>query len=185
MKKQIIFFIIALFVILVTGSAGCQPLTPASNQNANVAVITNFDECVAAGNPVMESYPRRCNANGQTFSEYIGNELEKIDLIRIDSPRPNAVVASPLEITGQARGIWYFEASFSVKLLDANGEEITLKPPYIMTTENWMTEEFVPFKATIEFSAPSTATGTLILEKGNPSGLPENDDSLIVPVKFR
>ena len=50
---------------------------------------------------------------------------------------------------------------------------------------DWMTEEFVPFKAMLEFSAPTTATGTLVLEKDNPSGLPENADSLIVPVKFR
>jgi hypothetical protein len=34
--------------------------------------ITNFDECVAAGNPVMESLPRQCSANGQTFTEEIG-----------------------------------------------------------------------------------------------------------------
>jgi hypothetical protein len=33
------------------------------------ANITSFAECVAAGNPVMESYPRRCNAQGQTFVE--------------------------------------------------------------------------------------------------------------------
>jgi len=32
--------------------------------------ITNFDECVAAGNPVMESYPRQCmDSDGQTFVE--------------------------------------------------------------------------------------------------------------------
>ena len=33
--------------------------------------ITNFEECVAAGNPVMESYPRQCRANGQTYVETI------------------------------------------------------------------------------------------------------------------
>ena len=31
------------------------------------AAITNFDECVAAGNPVMESFPEQCMANGETF----------------------------------------------------------------------------------------------------------------------
>lgn len=36
------------------------------NQNQK-PVITNFDECVAAGNPIMESYPEQCAANGQTF----------------------------------------------------------------------------------------------------------------------
>ena len=31
--------------------------------------ITNFEQCAAAGNPIMESYPRQCRANGQTFVE--------------------------------------------------------------------------------------------------------------------
>jgi hypothetical protein len=34
-------------------------------------VVTNFEECVAAGNPIMESHPRRCQHNGQTFIEVI------------------------------------------------------------------------------------------------------------------
>lgn len=30
--------------------------------------INSYEACVAAGNPVMESYPERCAANGQTFT---------------------------------------------------------------------------------------------------------------------
>lgn len=34
--------------------------------------ITNFEECIAAGNPAMESYPRQCRSDdGQTFTEEI------------------------------------------------------------------------------------------------------------------
>ena len=33
--------------------------------------ITNFEECEAAGYPVMESYPRQCRAGDQTFTEII------------------------------------------------------------------------------------------------------------------
>ncbi len=33
--------------------------------------VTDFDSCVAAGNPVMESYPRQCAAGGQTYVEVI------------------------------------------------------------------------------------------------------------------
>ena len=43
-------------------------------QNAQIAIldeIDSFEECVAAGNPVMESYPQQCSANGQTFVEEI------------------------------------------------------------------------------------------------------------------
>src|SRR5262245_49834153 len=33
-------------------------------------VISNFEECAAAGNPVMESYPRQCTTkDGRTFVE--------------------------------------------------------------------------------------------------------------------
>ena len=36
--------------------------------------IKNFEQCIAAGNPAMESYPRQCSANGQTFVEEIDGE---------------------------------------------------------------------------------------------------------------
>ncbi len=39
----------------------------------NGAVVVDFDSCVAAGNAVMESYPRKCNYNGHTYVENISN----------------------------------------------------------------------------------------------------------------
>lgn len=42
---------------------------------APAPTINSFMECVNAGNPVMESYPRQCSANGQTFTEEIAPEL--------------------------------------------------------------------------------------------------------------
>ena len=47
-----------------------------------------------------------------------------------------------------------------------------------------MTQDFVPFLATLEFETPDTEQGTLVFEKDNPSGLPEHDDRLIMPVRF-
>jgi len=49
---------------------------------------------------------------------------------------------------------------------------------------DWMTTEFVPFEAVLEFAVPQTEFGTLILEKDNPSGLPQNADSISIPVRF-
>ena len=40
--------------------------------------IKDFEQCVAAGNPVMESYPRQCTANNQTFVEEIEILEQKI-----------------------------------------------------------------------------------------------------------
>ncbi len=42
------------------------------NQGECVSSITNFEECIAAGNPAMESYPRQCRTkDGQHFVEVL------------------------------------------------------------------------------------------------------------------
>ncbi|MEK7641088.1 MAG: Gmad2 immunoglobulin-like domain-containing protein [Patescibacteria group bacterium] len=108
---------------------------------------------------------------------------DKNNLIVVDRPKTGEMAVSPLSISGKARGYWYFEASFPVRLLDGNGKLLALKPA--QAEDNWMTEEFVPFSVTLEFEKPETETGTLILQKDNPSGLPEHDDELRIPVRFR
>src|SRR4030042_511886 len=146
---------------------------------SSTASINSFEECIAAGNAVLESYPRQCKTeDGKTFTEYIGNELEKFDLIRVESVRSNQVIASPLYISGLARGYWFFEASFPIKLYDESGNEIAVV--IAQAKEDWMTEDFVPFEAVLEFQA-SGQKGTLVFEKDNPSGLPENGDKLEMP----
>ena len=171
-KKQILIGGVVLILALVWYAFQTKPIT-----------IADFDACVAEGFPVMESYPRQCRTSeGTTFREDIGNELEKDDLIRISEPRPNAVITSPLVIKGMARGNWFFEASFPVKLYDGNGEE--LARGVAQAKGSWMTTEFVPFEATLSFTMPTTTKGTLLLDKDNPSGLPENEDALRVPVRF-
>lgn len=105
------------------------------------------------------------------------------DLIRVESPAPNSLISSPVKISGEARGFWYFEASFPVKLFDADGNLITVKPA--QAKSEWMTENFVPFELSLDFEKPSTANGFLVLKKDNPSGLPEYDNEIQIPVRFR
>ncbi|MDD5164429.1 MAG: GerMN domain-containing protein [Patescibacteria group bacterium] len=104
----------------------------------------------------------------------------KITDIKVTKPQPNEIISSPLEIEGEARGTWFFEASFPVKLLDSSGAEIA--KGIAQAKSDWMTEDFVPFTATLQFNVPVETKGILILEKDNPSGLPENADELRVPV---
>lgn len=153
------------------------------------APATNFQECVAAGNVVMESYPRQCNTkDGKHFVEDIGNALEKSDLIRLTSPLPGAEITSPVIITGEARGTWFFEASFPVYLTDWDGKIIA--QGVAAAKSDWMTTDFVPFTATLTFTTADISgnysdKGTLILKKDNPSGLPEHDDALEIPVRLK
>ncbi|MDF1497917.1 MAG: Gmad2 immunoglobulin-like domain-containing protein [Patescibacteria group bacterium] len=154
-----------------------------NNKVEEVVKVNNFQECVKDGNPVMESYPRQCRAGKKTFTEYIGNENEKADLIFLDYPRPNQAIKSPLVIKGQARGFWFFEGDFPVVLTNWDG--LIIGDGIAQAQGEWMTEEFVPFVAVIEFEVPEYKNnGTLILQKDNPSDLPENDDALEIPVLF-
>jgi len=147
-------------------------------------IVNSFDECLLAGFAVMESYPRQCRTDdGELFVEDIGNELEKADLIRIDNPRPNQEIQSPLAINGEARGYWFFEGDFPIELINSDGE-IIVQGVATAKTE-WMTEDFVQFETLLEFEKPENNRGTLILRKDNPSGLPENEDALEIPVVFK
>lgn len=179
--KQV--FLIIVLLVIVTGGVAVFMVLRQENASDNSSSIANFEECVAAGYAVMESYPRQCKGpDGRTFAGYIGNELEKADLIRVANPWPYQMISSPLVLEGEARGVWFFEASFPIKLFDGDGKEITYA--IAQAQGEWMTEEFVPFKATLEFEKPATEMGALIFEKDNPSGLPEHADSLVMPIRF-
>ena len=60
-----------------------------SNTQSTNNSITNFDECVASGNPVAESYPEQCSANGQTFVNEKSNlvttlnDNEAVELLKV------------------------------------------------------------------------------------------------------
>jgi hypothetical protein len=165
------------------------------NQNEGVAVgegvARSFEECADMGFPVMESYPAQCtDGAGNHFTESVGNILEKRNLIRPTTPLPNGTIESPLALRGEARGTWYFEASFPIVLTDWDGKIVA--EGHATAQADWMTEDFVPYEAALTFTNPHKTgdpdfmkRGTLILKKDNPSGLPEHDDALEIPVWFQ
>lgn len=104
-------------------------------------------------------------------------------MIRISDLTANQLVKSPLTVTGQALGNWFFEASFPVELLDGNGKSLLMVPA--QAQGDWMTSSFVPFSVTLSFAQPITATGTLVFRNDNPSGLPENQKELRIPLRFK
>jgi hypothetical protein len=120
--------------------------------------------------------------NGGTAEEPDEPDIIETSLVRVTAPARNAMVRSPLAVTGEARGNWYFEASFPLRVIDANGRQLGVS--YAQAEGEWMTTNFVPFRGAISFSNPSTATGFLVLEKDNPSGLPENAAEVRVPIRF-
>lgn len=103
--------------------------------------------------------------------------------VLLDTPKPNQIAVSPMWVVGRARGSWFFEAEFPVRLLDANDSTVTWGTAH--ASGEWMTPEYVPFALTLNFSPPATDVGTLVLEKSNPSDLAEHAASVRIPVRFR
>lgn len=94
-------------------------------------------------------------------------------------PLPETTLPRVFTVTGEARGTWYFEASFPVQVRDA--DSALVGQGIAEAKSDWMTTEFVPFTAevTVEnFSGPAM----LVLLKDNPSGLPENADAVEFPI---
>lgn len=156
-----------------------------SGQGGEAPNVLSFEDCEKAGYPVMESYPRQCRTpDGRTYAEEIPEQITydraSADLIQVELPFPGAVVGKDFSVIGEARGNWYFEASFPIELRDRDGK--LLATAVAQAQGEWMTTEFVPFKA--DFKVPQSYIGpaTLVLKKDDASGLPENDASASFPI---
>jgi len=108
----------------------------------------------------------------------------KQDIIVVDTPLKDMTISSPFVVSGKARGYWFFEASFPIELRDMQGN--ILETIIAQADGDWMTTEFVPFTASLIFTKPSVPiSAVLVFKKDNPSGLPENDDSIEIPVTIQ
>ncbi|MDD3190145.1 MAG: Gmad2 immunoglobulin-like domain-containing protein [Candidatus Pacebacteria bacterium] len=154
------------------------------NGSTPSAVVASFEECLNAGYEIMESYPRQCRTpDGEIFvEEVIPDKEDKSDLIRVDNVQPNDLISSPLKVTGEARGTWFFEGSFPVRIYDKDKNELGVA--VAQAKADWMTTDFVPFEVVLRFKNTAWGKGSLVFEKENPSDIREYDDSLEVPVDF-
>lgn len=103
--------------------------------------------------------------------------------IEVENPQPGQEINSPYTITGRARGTWFFEGDFPIFLVDAENNEITVA--IALAQEDWMTEEFVNFKAELIFEKPKLKKAFLRFQRSNPSGKPEFDEFIQIPVTLK
>lgn len=133
--------------------------------------------------------PQPTTACSQLADELISTTTSRTE-IEVFTPQANQLVSSPLVVTGKARGNWFFEASFPVQLVDKSGKVIAQVPA--QAKSDWMTTAFVPFEATLTFppavclgvAYPCSVPASLVLKKDNPSGLPQYDAQIEIPVKI-
>jgi hypothetical protein len=83
MRRILILVILLLiilggFVLLSEGFEGLSRDERDRDDGENGEAISSFEECAAAGNPVMESYPRQCRTqDGRLFVEELEESPER------------------------------------------------------------------------------------------------------------
>jgi hypothetical protein len=182
-KQSTILSVISVVIVIILGS-----LYFYNKNQAPEISVDSFESCLNAGYPVSGTNPRTCTAkNGTIYKEAIAATVSYVnatsDVITVSSPLPGDVVGKQFSIQGQARGTWYFEASFPVLVLDNTGKVIYQSPAKALS--DWMTTEFVPFE--INVTIPSTYSGaaTVVLKKDNPSGLSDREANVSFPVTIK
>lgn len=101
----------------------------------------------------------------------------------VTSPKANSTVGNTFVVSGSAPGPWYFEASFPVKIVDKDNNFIG--QGIAQAQGEWMTTDQVTFTATITLTGGYSGPATVVLMRDNPSGMPENDDSVSVPITIQ
>ena len=117
--------------------------------------------------------------------ENIGGEVlsEKGQTLYLDNIKSGDTVQIGYEMKGQAPGSWYFEGSFPVRVLNIQGEVVSSL--VASTSDDWMTENSVPFSVVIDFPLEQESAFVLQFEKSNPSGLEENSDIAKIAISIK
>ncbi len=102
--------------------------------------------------------------------------------VRVFTPAKNTTIASPVAVVGEVPGNWSFEAQFPVQLKNSTGAVVVQSGAHLLG--NWQTTNLVPFSVQLTYTTAQSGSGTIVLKKDNPSGLPQNDDSVTIPIKF-
>ena len=131
--------------------------------------------------PIVETPDITTPATSQETFYYNASAAD----IVVTEPFPRQAVGNTFMVSGKARGGWYFEANFPYEVWGAEGggSRRLVEGP-VQAQGEWMTSEFVPFS--FQVTVPNyKGAAKLVLLRDNPSGLPENDSSIVIPITIQ
>ncbi len=147
----------------------------------SLAAILNEEEVLV----MSVTYISPDDKTYQDWQKFVSGFSWGVPPLVLDSITVGSEITSPLTITGKMLGPWFFEASFPITLVDWDGRIIA--ETFAQAEGEWMTTDYVPFTTTLTFTPPpgNIPRGAIIFKKDNPSGLPEHDDAIELPIRFK
>lgn len=138
--------------------------------------ITVLQSKVSRQSTQQSAQPAPSTPAATTYKSQKGVEIS------VYTPIKNTKVASPVGVIGKVPGNWSFEANFPAQLKDSSGNVVAKGMAQVLG--DWMTDRLVPFSIQLTYSSAASGTGTLVLQKDNPSGQTKNDDYVSIPIHF-
>jgi hypothetical protein len=195
-RRTTLLGIAAILILVILGA------TVYLAQNASRPFVASFQECVDAGYPVMESYPRQCRVpDGETYVESVSSASSVSSVstassstaassfssrsapaanITVSEPAANQLVTSPLTIRGTAR---VFENTVSYRIVDETGRNLA---EGFTTAQSPDTGQFGPYAITAELASdivPQNGRGFIeVFTESAQDG--SEIDKVRVPVRF-
>lgn len=93
---------------------------------------------------------------------------------------PGQEVSGEIVATGTLSGGYFFEANVLVNILDKNKK--LLRAGNGTAKTDWMTSGPVGFDTVLDFSGLKKGQAFIEIHNDNASGLPENDQSILIPI---
>jgi len=179
MKRLVI--VLLIFMVLVAG--GLYAYMTFVKAKVPTVILT-FEDCLNAGQLVVNTIPRECHTKkGEIYIEE-DNHVALLDTIEVTEPKPYALVSSPFKVEGKAKGVWYGNNRLTVKLVDENNNPIVEKSMFALG--NVTRDAMIAFTGAINFQVPATVVrGKLLIQKVNIEDLGVKNGPLVIPVKFK
>ncbi|MEI8130760.1 MAG: hypothetical protein WCG55_04640 [bacterium] len=117
--------------------------------------------------------------SASNMSSTSGVSGDVADLVSL-SITPGATITDVATITGEIKGVYFFEGKAQGVLLDENKK--ILNSFSLDATSNWLTADAVSFTATVDTTSALAGPGYIRLKNDNPSGDPEKDKYIDVPI---
>jgi hypothetical protein len=137
--------------------------------------------------PLKKTYSNRCLAekeNAQNISEGVCVETVGNEYIEVSHPQANEIISgNTVTIKARVLSPWLFEAVAPIEVTDQNGK--ILGNGKITGPNDWMTQNgWMQIDAQVGFKNNGSKKGFVVFRRDNPSGKPENDMMVKVPVQF-
>lgn len=142
---------------------------------------------VSTLNDAFTNNKKAATSQGTVLPEVPAPQQTVTEEVTVSAPLNGQTISSPLQVTGIAKGNWFFEGTFPMTLTTLDGKPIA--SGYVTAQGDWMTTDSVPFSGTLNFSVPVMLDGThtpgyLILHNSNASGDPQFDKSVVIKVQW-